>query len=791
MDLPEPPATYAHVRWDPAGRVLEFEYNHRAVISIDIPGRGEVKYRIASDGLLQSSPPVQQTFVGLAAGQVEARVTFHMSAEAIAMRLGRAQPGQAIVGTLGGATVPGVNGLYDVLDDLLIEWHGQPWRWLSDKLQDDGRGGKRCSLAVRLTDSPWLVNLRPMYYRRHLGYRYHAPWQRRPDTKPVAGWCSWEAYRREVSEEKVLRAAEFLAESVGKYGLEYIQLDDGYQRLPVKYPVSSSLADAWLIPNDNFPSGLGTLCEKIKSLGFQPGVWVSADAEEIEPADDGSDVRLRRPDGEAITGFWMRAIPDCLPETIEKHIVPLYRGIVEKGFRYVKIDQIRHLLADALHEAVREGVITNREAQRRFRDYMAHCRSALGDDVYLLASWGVLSEVVGLADACRIAADATTTWNAVRMQVVESARWWHCQRILFLNDPDHVCVRTKPDWARSLLSLVSLSGQLLMLSDPPEKYDPQRVEMIRKTLPPLATYAGETGPLDVHYAAFAWCKQHGAAFKADIKMDWDEVSDQDARILAGTCKTMDDDHPFASLWAFHINTAAGSWCVAYRRRLAASRLPAAAVATPARSGRASGRASGQAIGQASGRASRRASRQAGGRARGQASGQAIRRLRFLGAGVSRRSDRRNSRPGIATGLLPGNHPPREAGSAATTRHQPTRQRRRGERQEPAVRRQRADFGNRRHTRNPAGVFLPLPRRLDAGLGPRRRRRSRDRLSTGALHDRGTGLYARPREPPPGLHKGLSKTARINTSPPQHRSGQVAARPSARLRFPFVDTRRPR
>ena len=564
LGLPEPPATYAAGYWDADKRLLEFDYNQRTLLSIEVPGRCEVKYRIASDGLLQSSPVVQQTFVALADGEEEAKVTFRTSAESVIMRPHRAKSGQAIVGSLGGATIPGVNGLYDVLDDLLIEWHGRPWQWQCDKLTDDGQGYKQCSMTVRLTESPWLIVLRPMYYREHLGYRYHAPWQRRPSTKPVAGWCSWEAYRREVSEQKVLQTAEFLADSVGKYGLEYIQIDDGYERLPVKYPVSSSLADAWLVPNKDFPSPFEVFCQKIESLGLKPGLWISADADEIEQADDGSDIRLRGPDGKAVTGFWMRAIPDGLPETITKHIVPLYRGIAEKGFKYVKTDQIRHLLADAFQQAVREGILTNRDAQDRFRDYMEQCRAALGDDIYYLASWGVLGEVVGVADACRISADASTHWRTVRMQVVESARWWHSHRILFLNDPDHVCVRTKPEWARSLLSLVSLSGQLMMLSDPCESYDPQRVDMIRKTLPPLATYAGETGPLDAHYAAFAWCKEHGAAFQDGIKMDWDEVSDQESYVVAGEHETMHDDHPLACLWAFHMNTDAGAWCVAYR-----------------------------------------------------------------------------------------------------------------------------------------------------------------------------------------------------------------------------------
>jgi hypothetical protein len=211
---------------------------------------------------------------------------------------------------------------------------------------------------------------------------------------------------------------------------------------------------------------------------------------------------------------------------------------------------------------LRMGLMTNEEVEERFRSYLEMARQGLGPDVYYLASWGVLSQVVGLVDACRIATDANPQWPKIRMQIIESARWMHTQRILFTNDPDHICARTKPEWAKTLLSLVSLSGGLFMLSDPIDSYDPERISMIRKCLPPLMTTTGETGPLDVHYPAYAWTKAHGKDFKGTIETAWDEVSEQDSHIIAGDHETMHDDHPLASLWAFHLDTGAGKWCVA-------------------------------------------------------------------------------------------------------------------------------------------------------------------------------------------------------------------------------------
>jgi hypothetical protein len=68
----------------------------------------------------------------------------------------------------------------------------------------------------------------------------------------------------------------------------------------------------------------------------------------------------------------------------------------------------------------------------------------------------------------------------------------------------------------------------------------------------------------MHYPAFTWLKQHGAQFQGELEKTWSEVTDAEARIIAGYHETMDADHPLGSLWAFHISTAIGQWCVAMR-----------------------------------------------------------------------------------------------------------------------------------------------------------------------------------------------------------------------------------
>lgn len=573
----EPPIAHADDHWDPKTRMLEYTYNGRTVVSLHVPGDGEVRYRVHSDGEVASSPFFQQIYVAVIAEPVTTTVTFTLSADGLCMRPRRAPREHAILGQVGRPLIHGVNGLYDVLDDLLIDWHGQPWCWLSDELEPNDDGTLSARIEVELSTKPWIINLRPQYYRTHLGYEYHTPWAWRPSLKAINGWCSWEAYRREVTEERVLQVADFLVEHLAPYGLEYVQIDDGYQG-EVRITPDTSLADSWLTPNEKFPSGLDGLAARIKEKGLEPALWLNSNITRVELGEGVPDCLLRLKDGTPFKPAWMTLGFDATPENNARHVKPVYERIRDYGFTYAKLDGIRHLLYDALQKACKLGLLTNDEVEARYRNYLETARAGLGPDVFFLASWGVLTQAVGLFDACRIATDSNPEWRKIRMQIVEEARWWHAQRILYLNDPDHMTVRTKPMWARNLVSNVTLTGGLFMLSDPIEKYDLERLRIIQRCLPSLTTVTAETGPLDVTFPAYAWTKAHGAAFKGEIIMDWQELTDEEARIIAGDHESNADDHPFSSLWAFHFRTEAGPWCVVQRSAtipLRASTLPVA------------------------------------------------------------------------------------------------------------------------------------------------------------------------------------------------------------------------
>ncbi len=566
--VPVPPLAHAYHHWDEDTRTLTYTYNNRRLLAIQIPGRGRVSYRHGSDGTLQGLPFYQQIYVMVGGEDVMATVQFQLSHDAVNMRPARAGSEQAILGHVGRLLLPDVNGLYDIDQDMLISWFGHPWAWRDSRLRAEAGGCLTATMEIELGPKTWIVNIKPHYYRTHLGYRYHRPWERRPNLKPIAGWCTWEAYRRDVTEEKVTAAADFFAKHLRPYGLEYIQVDDGFEKLPFPSDPRKTVAEAWLEMKEEFPSGHAGVVQGIKQRGLQPGIWTTSSIYNDDWADAHPEFLLKDESGQPFLGDWIKYILDCTPEALDKHVRPYFHGLREAGYTYFKIDGIRHLLYDGLQEAVLRGLMTNDEAEKRFRRFLECGRAGIGPDAFWLSSWGVLTQMVGLCDACRVAQDAMPNWAGMQMQIVESARWYFTHRILYQNDPDHVCVRAPFEWSRSVLSLVSLTGQLFMLSDALHEYDEQRIRLIQQCLPPLPTMTAETGPLNIDYAAFTWTKLHSFQVikDKDLRQPFaaQPAADEEAYNMAGAWETLNDDHPFSSLWAVHLATDIGRWCVVGR-----------------------------------------------------------------------------------------------------------------------------------------------------------------------------------------------------------------------------------
>lgn len=539
-----PPAAHARTWYDMETATAGMTYNGVDILRFAFAEETRPRLRYHSDGNFLSRPFTQQCAIS-ADGETRARVDFFAPVELWNMRPRRAQAGEAILGQMGRPLLYGVNGLYLPDWDLLVSWHGQPFAWRDSAVRQDA-DGFHAALDVTLTERPWLILIRPRYYGEHLSFAEYQPWDFRPNPRPVTGWCSWEAYHSDVTQENIRQAAQAL-QPLRPFGLSVMQLDDGFQQTQVPLYDGADVGESWLNLNDKFPDGHAGVVGAMQGGGFEAGVWTNATLTNREAAES-IHCCLTDESGELIKGDWIQYVLDCKPETLARHTTPYYRAFREAGYTYFKSDSLRHLLYDGMQEAVRLGLMDDETARQRQRAYMEAARQGIGPDAYYLSCWGVLTPSIGVCDAMRVATDSNPSWGAFSMQLRETARWFFAQRVLFTLDPDVVCVRGPLPWARMLLSLVSLTGGLMMISDDPTLYDEARLDLIRRTMPGLATHAAETGPVD--YTTPACCSTRG-------REDLDAAS-------VDIAHAEDARTPFASLWCTHFEQAGRCWSVMQR-----------------------------------------------------------------------------------------------------------------------------------------------------------------------------------------------------------------------------------
>jgi len=340
--------------------------------------------------------------------------------------------------------------------------------------------------ALSMTGNEVTFRFRPRYYQKHRGLRYFEPWTYEVWKEPVAGWCSWFAYKTAITEENVREAADVVAETMLPYGLDYLQIDDGYQQ-----PGGSP--EAWITPNDKFPSGLDSLAAYISSRGLKPGIWTNVAVHDSAWVYSRREWFVRNGNGTPANGRWIGYILNGLKdEMLDSVITPVYSRFRKDGWSYFKLDALRHLLFEGYnsHGSFFSGGYAERE--QALRNVVSRVREETGRDNFLLACWGVLPAVVGLADGCRIGNDGYG-YTAL-------AQYNSFNNVVWRNDPDHI--ELTPSEAYRSCMATSLTGSLFMVTDKPHVYLTDLITPARKSLPVLFTLPGQVFDLDPSRSAF-------------------------------------------------------------------------------------------------------------------------------------------------------------------------------------------------------------------------------------------------------------------------------------------------
>jgi alpha-galactosidase len=338
-------------------------------------------------------------------------------------------------------------------------------------------------VAYTLTASGGEVTLRfrPRFYQRHRGLAQYRPWEYRPWTKSVAGWTSWYAFFDRVREADIRETADVLSEVLRPFGYEYLQIDDGYQRLPIGPP------DHWLEANEKFPGGLTGLRQYLRERGLEPGIWTNVSFQDETAAAAHPLWFVRTPDSRPARGNWVGFVMDgSAAGALDTLVTPVYRALRAMGWTYFKLDALRHLRYEGYNSYASYYDERGLDREAVFRAVVRRVREAIGRDVYLLACWGIRPELIGLVDGIRVGDDGFGYGSFAQYNSFNNVVW--------RNDPDHIDLH-QPDGFRAA-TLTSLTGSVLMLTDRPEVYRTDRVEAAKRAAPVLFTRPGQLYDVD-------------------------------------------------------------------------------------------------------------------------------------------------------------------------------------------------------------------------------------------------------------------------------------------------------
>lgn len=353
------------------------------------------------------------------------------------------------------------------------------------------------------------LRFRPRFYQKHRGLAHFEPWKYETWPSSVAGWTSWYAFRDKVTEQDIRGTADVMAERLRPFGYDVLQIDDGFQRLPISVP------DNWLNTNEKFPGGLKGLQSYIAGKGLTAGLWTNTTFHDSTWAFGHPAYFVRGADGKPSRGNWVGYVMDgANPATMRDLVLPVYSALKRQGWNYFKVDALRHLRYEGVNSHA--AFYTQRKLDRVkvYRDFSQQIRNVIGRDAFMLASWGPRPELAGIIDATRLGDDGFGYGGFAQFNSFNNVVW--------RNDPDHIELH-QPDGRRAA-TLTTLTGSLLMLTDKPSEYVDDALTVAQRTAPVLVTRPGQVYDVDPSRTDRLWMVAHevsGAGprpFEADQRL---------------------------------------------------------------------------------------------------------------------------------------------------------------------------------------------------------------------------------------------------------------------------------
>ena len=313
---------------------------------------------------------------------------------------------------------------------------------------------------------------------------------------PPAGWMTWYAVKFDACENAVLENTEKQKELFADYGANTVWVD--WEWYHSGFDVEQGEPNIHYFSPDpvRYPNGLKYVSDKIREQGFIPSLWVGPTNEQIITEFMEENEHSIYADRVTWCGRYFFDLTN--KAYLEDFVPKAFEQVKEWGYEALKWDCLPISLeyADIFHSSLTDPELTSEQALHRV---VQIARDTLGEDFYMLSCAGEWDRAVLFAsdifDAARIGGDIFS-WDEFILNFLERImRFYAYHNALFYCDPDNLVIRPEfnnADQAITRISFISLLGLPLTLGDDLRELPMDRVELIRRALPPL-----DIRPMDI------------------------------------------------------------------------------------------------------------------------------------------------------------------------------------------------------------------------------------------------------------------------------------------------------
>jgi hypothetical protein len=435
----------------------------------------------------------------------EGRVT--LGSDSYACRTKPQAGGEVVQVASGGADSRLNDSIFDVEQDSVVQFGAV----VVDIKTADALSKKKATFSIQMISplrtafSPVLVfDAIPDYYRTRYAPDY-VPVTRKGGPEAPTGWMPWNTYFGDAGEKENLAEAQIGARKLKPYGMKYWYVeswtkDGGTNKAREMSNISLEHH------KELFPSGMKDFADRIRRLGFKPGIWSCpfgcGDKEFYEQRKNWF---LHDPKGKPLGNWCGYYILDPSNPAVIRHVEKMYRVMTKEwGYVFHKVDGTSANNTDyssVFYERPDVRAAFSRKCEDPMRRLLEAVRRGCGDNAFLLWCCGDPSGPdAALGDAARIGADVVARFKSPQWHnYIDQARMTLVHllhnNILWHNDPDTLLVGDYApiESARLAATVVGLPGQAMIASDKLAQLSDERMWLLQRCLPVCPTR-----PLDLY-----------------------------------------------------------------------------------------------------------------------------------------------------------------------------------------------------------------------------------------------------------------------------------------------------